>query len=153
MSRTSSFPATLFSISFYYDHHLSKEAKMLNQNILKELSPLSPYASASERSHRHWIWTEESATFFSFILYTCLIDCVAFPKKKRSYIFFIFFIYLFNRLRCISKKKKEKEEKKRRKKILLSLEQDVTREERCISNPKKRMKRENYEKKATPPFA
>lgn len=112
MSRTSSFPATLFSISFYYafyyDHHLSKEAKMLNQNILKELSPLSPYASASERSHRHWIWTEESATFFSFILFTCLIDCVAFPKKKRSYIFFFDFIYLFNRLRCISKKKKKK---------------------------------------------
>lgn len=117
MSRTSSFPAALFSISFYYDHHLSKEAKMLNQNILKELSPLSPYASASE-SHRHWIWTEESATFFSFILFTCLIDCVAFQKKKREATFFSFILFtcLTDCVAFQKKQKKGKEGKKREKK-------------------------------------
>lgn len=52
-------------------------------------------------------------------------------------------------------KKKEKEGKKgkkRRKKILLSLEQDVTREERCISNPKKKNEKRKLRKKNHPPI-
>lgn len=88
---------------------------MLNQNILKELSPLSPYASASERSHRHWIWTEESATFFSFILYTCLIDCVAFPKKKREATFFSFILFACL-IDCVAFQKKKKKKRRREKK-------------------------------------